>query len=187
MDTDKYGDLLLPSGGYRRLKSFQLAQLIYDITVRFVELYIPAESRTCDQMVQAARSGKQNIVEGNVDAATSVEMGIRLLNVAKASFRELLADYEDYLRVNSFEIWPSSSSKCQAMRRLGREGDNAKMVGIAKPRSMDVVANMAIILIKQEDYLLHQLLKALSERFIEEGGFKEKMHRVRMQYRTQKR
>ena len=70
MGTDTYGDLLLPSGGYRSLKSFQLAQLIYDITVRFVELYIPAESRTCDQMVQAARSGVQNIAEGSVDAAS---------------------------------------------------------------------------------------------------------------------
>lgn len=179
--------LVTPLGDPHNLICYRKAELIYDLTYHFAHSAFDRGDRTIDQMVQAARSGKQNIVEGNVDAATSVEMGIRLLNVAKASFRELLADYEDYLRVNSFEIWPSSSSKCQAMRRLGREGDNAKMVGIAKTRSMDVVANMAIILIKQEDYLLHQLLKALSERFIEEGGFKEKMHRVRMQYRTQKR
>lgn len=179
--------LVAPLGDPHNLICYRKAELIYDLTYHFAHSAFDRGDRTIDQMVQAARSGKQNIVEGNVDAATSVEMGIRLLNVAKASFRELLADYEDYLRVNSFEIWSSSSSKCQAMRRLGREGDNAKMVGIAKTRSMDVVANMAIILIKQEDYLLHQLLKALSERFIEEGGFKEKMHRVRMQYRTQKR
>ena len=85
MGTDKYGNLLLPSGGYRSLKSFQLAQLIYDITVRFVELYIPAESRTCDQMVQAARSGVQNIAEGSVDAATSTKLELNLYNAARAS------------------------------------------------------------------------------------------------------
>ena len=83
MGTDKNGDLLFPSGGYRRLKSFQLAQLIYDITVRFVELYIPAESRTCDQMVQAARSGVQNIAEGSVDAATSTKLELNLYNVVR--------------------------------------------------------------------------------------------------------
>ena len=98
MGTDKYGDLLLPSGGYRRLKSFQLAQLVYDITVRFVELYIPPESRTCDQMVQAARSSVQNIAEGSVDAATSVKLELNLYNVARASLEELKLDYQDYLR-----------------------------------------------------------------------------------------
>ena len=88
--------ILLPSGGYARLKSFQLARLIYDITVRFVELYIPPESRTCDQMVQAARSGVQNIAEGSVDAATSTKIEIKLYNVARGSLEELNLDYQDY-------------------------------------------------------------------------------------------
>ena len=105
MGTDKYGDLLLPSGGYRSLKSFQLAQLIYDITVRFVELYIPAESRTCDQMVQAARSGVQNIAEGSVDAATSAKLELNLYNVARASLEELKLDYQDYLRQHGESMW----------------------------------------------------------------------------------
>ena len=105
MGTDKNGDLLLPSGGYRRLKSFQLAQLIYDITVRFVELYIPAESRTCDQMVQAARSGVQNIAEGSVDAATSAKLELNLYNVARASLEELKLDYQDYLRQHCEQQW----------------------------------------------------------------------------------
>ena len=105
MGTDKNGDLLLPSGGYRRLKSFQLAQLIYDITVRFVELYIPAESRTCDQMVQAARSGVQNIAEGSVDAATSAKLELNLYNVARASLEELKLDYQDYLRQHGESLW----------------------------------------------------------------------------------
>ena len=97
MSTDKYGQLLLPSGGYRNLKSFQLARLIYDITVRFVDLYIPVESRTCDQMVQAARSGVQNIAEGSVEAATSTKLELNLYNVARASLEELRLDYQDYL------------------------------------------------------------------------------------------
>ena len=85
MCTEMYGDLLLPSGGYHRLKSFQLAQLVYDITVHFVSLYIPKESRTCDQMVQAARSGVQNIAEGSIDAATSTKLELNLYNAARAS------------------------------------------------------------------------------------------------------
>ena len=105
MDTDKNESLLLPSGGYRRLKSFQLAQLIYDITVRFVELYIPEKSRTCDQMVQAARSGVQNIAEGSVDAATSAKLELNLYNVARASLEELKLDYQDYLRQHGESLW----------------------------------------------------------------------------------
>ena len=105
MGTDKYGELLLPHGGYRRLKSFQLARLIYDITVRFAELYIPADSRTRDQMVQAARSGVQNIAEGSVDAATSTKLELNLYNVARASLEELRLDYEDYLRQHNESMW----------------------------------------------------------------------------------
>ena len=105
MGTDNNGDLLLPSGGYRRLKSFQLAQLIYDITVHFVNLYIAKDSRTCDQMVQAARSGVQNIAEGSVDAATSAKLELNLYNVARASLEELKLDYQDYLRQHGEKIW----------------------------------------------------------------------------------
>ena len=105
MSTDKYGELLLPYGGYRRLKSFQLARLIYDITVHFVELYIPADSRTRDQMVQAARSGVQNIAEGSVDAATSTKLELNLYNVARASLEELRLDYEDFLRQHGESFW----------------------------------------------------------------------------------
>ena len=89
MGTDGNGELLLPSGGYRRLKSFRLARLIYDITVHFVEMYVPADSRTRDQMIQAARSGVQNIAEGSVDAATSTKLELNLYNVARASLEEL--------------------------------------------------------------------------------------------------
>lgn len=108
MNSDK-DKLFLPSGGYRKLKSFQLARLIYDITVHFVDLYIPSQSRTCDQMVQAARSGVQNIAEGSVAAATSIKTEIRLYNVAKASLVELQLDYQDFLRQHNSELWVPSS------------------------------------------------------------------------------
>ena len=99
------GQLLFKSGGFRRLKSFQLAQLCFDITVRFVELYIPPKSRTADQMVQAARSGVQNIAEGSVASATSKRTELKLTNVARASLEELRLDYEDFLRQHSACRW----------------------------------------------------------------------------------
>ena len=97
-------NILRPAGGYENLKVYKLATLIYDITVRFVELYIPANSRTCDQMVQAARSGRQNIAEGSIDAATSAKLEINLYNVARGSLEELKIDYQDYLRQHGAEI-----------------------------------------------------------------------------------
>lgn len=175
--------LIKPQGDHRNLICYRKAELIYDITYHFAHLAFERGDRTIDQMVQAARSGKQNIVEGNADAETSIEMGLKLINVAKSSLKELLTDYEDYLRVNSYEQWSEDSDKFMAMRKLGVEGNNQSILEIAKSRSLDTVANMAIILLKQEDYLLHKLLTSLSERFLDEGGFKEKMHRMRVERR----
>ena len=110
-------------------------------------------------------------------------MGIKLINVAKASFKELLADYEDYLRVNGCEQWSADSDKFIAMRRLGSDSNNQSILEVAKSRSLDTVANMAIILLRQEDYLLYKLLTSLSDQFLDEGGFKEKMHRMRVERR----
>jgi len=99
-------DSLIPShGGYRKLKSFQLAQLAYDLTVSFVEHYIPRNSRTCDQMVQAARSGVQNIAEGSLASGTSKKTELKLTNVARASLEELRLDYEDFLRQRGYSLW----------------------------------------------------------------------------------
>ena len=172
--------LIKPQGDHRNLICYRKAELIYDITCHFANLAFARGDRTIDQMVQAARSGKQNIIEGNADAETSIEIGIKLINVAKASFKELLADYEDYLRVNGYEQWCDDSDKFIAMRKLGVEGSSQSILDIAKSRPLDTVANMAIILLKQEDYLLHKLLASFSEQFLEDGGFKEKMHRMRV-------
>ena len=175
--------LIRPQGDHRNLICYRKAELIYDITCHFAYSAFERGNRTIDQMVQAARSGKQNIVEGNADMETSIEMGIKLINVAKASFKELLADYEDYLRVNDYEQWSDDSDKFIAMRRLGTESSNQSILDIAKSRPLDTVANMAIILLKQEDYLLHKLLTSLSEQFLKDGGFKERMHRMRVERR----
>lgn len=176
--------LIKRQGDYHNLICYRKAELIYDITYHFAHSAFGVGDRTIDQMVQAARSGKQNIVEGNADCETSIEIGIKLINVAKASFAELLADYEDYLRINEYEQWSENSEQYSAMRKLGRDGDNPQIVEIAKSRPLHTVANMAIILLKQEDYLLHQLLQSLSDSFLQEGGFREKMFRMRLQQKN---
>lgn len=177
------GRLIQPSGDHHRLICYRKAELIYDLTYYFAHAAFSKGDRTIDQMVQAARSGKQNIVEGNADRSTSLEMAIRLINVAKSSLQELLSDYEDYLRVHQYEQWAEQSEQVAAMRRLGQEGDHRRMMEIAASRSLETVANMAIILIKQEDYLLHRLLISLSECFLDYGGFRERMHRMRIKRR----
>ena len=108
--------LIKPQGDHRHLICYRKAELIYDITHYFAHSAFERGNRTIDQMVQAARSGKQNIIEGNADVETSIEMGIKLINVAKASLKELLADYEDYLRVHGYEQWSANSDKFVAMR-----------------------------------------------------------------------
>ena len=176
-------DFIRQKGNYEDLLCYKKSVCVYDITYYFTHKFLKIGDRTIDQMVQAARSGKQNIVEGNADMETSIEMGIKLINIAKASFKELLADYEDYLRVNGCEQWSDDSAKFIAMRKLGIEGNSQYILDIARTRPLHTVANMAIILLKQEDYLLHKLLASLSEQFLEEGGFKEKMHRMRVERR----
>lgn len=172
------------SGDHKRLLCYQKAEVIYDITYYFAHTYYQRGDRTIDQMVQAARSGKQNIAEGNANLATSVEMAIKLLNVAKASLKELLADYEDFLRVKGRRKWVEGSVEFEAMREFASKKENSlKILGIAKNRPADTIANMAIILINQADYLLFRYIESVSEHFIQEGGFKEKMYQFRIHSR----
>ena len=194
MDSDK---LLLPSGGYYRLKSFQLTQLIYDITVHFVNLYIPKNSRTCDQMVQAARSGVQNIAEGSVVAATSAKLEINLYNVARGSLEELKIDYQDYLRQHGAEIWKKDNPFAQkfislqiASKKQFREFvvETEQMLQNtvcyrSLPLKSVIVANAAILLINVVAFWLKKLIAQKMNTFLEEGGFSERMYKIRSQKR----
>ena len=190
-----YGDLLLPSGGYRRLKSFQLAQLVYDITVHFVNLYIPKESRTCDQMVQAARSGVQNIAEGSVDAATSAKLELNLYNVARGSLEELKLDYQDYLRQHGEKCWIKDDLFYTEFikRRISSKKEFKEFIVWAEnyvsvplrtiPYKSVLVANGTILLIETASYFLKRQIQRKSAVFLEKGGFSERMHNMRIQKR----
>ena len=190
-------DLLLPSGGYKRLKSFQLARLIYDITVHFAELYIPADSRTRDQMTQAARSGAQNIAEGSMDAATSTKSELNLYNVARASLEELRLDYEDYLRQHNESVWGKDSplySEFVSRRIADKAGFRAFIrwaeafhpsVPIRTPPYKSVlVANAALLLIDTAVYFLKRQIASKAKSFLDNGGFSERMDRMRRNKRN---
>jgi four helix bundle suffix protein len=176
---------LLPVGGnYRKLFTFQKAEAIYDITFYFCHNYISKFDRTFDQMIQAARSGKQNIAEGSAASVTSKETEIKLINVAKASSHELMIDYEDYLRTRSHRQWEDGSAELEKMRELGRtHNDTAFWMPLVKVRPPETIANIAICLIKQNDYLLFKQLKSLGDDFLKNGGMRERMTRLRLKNR----
>ena len=176
--------LIRHSGNYRKLLSYQKTEVIYEMTFYFCHTYLKGGDRTIDQMIQAARSGKQNIVEGCAASATSAKTEIKLLNVAKASLQELLEDYIDYLRTRNHRQWEEESEEWVAMRKLGREHNDASFfMGICRTRPPETIANMAIILIYQADYLLFKQLERLEQDFVGNGGFSEKMARIRRENR----
>ncbi|MBE6388897.1 MAG: four helix bundle protein [Lentisphaerae bacterium] len=192
--SDDRSSLLQPSGGYRKLRAFTLAQLCYDITVRFVELYIPKNSRTTDQMVQAARSGVQNIAEGSCASATSSRTELKLTGVARASLEELRLDYEDFLRQHEAVQWTKDHPlyqecvKCKIstmeqfrefiLWALSQNTDHGKCAAQAA-----IVANGALMLINITNYLLDKLLRKQAENFEQNGGFSERMMQVRLKKR----
>lgn len=169
-------ELIPRRGNYKQLLSYRKADVIFQLTYYFCEHFIARGDRTKDQMIQAARSGKQNIIEGGAASATSAKMEIKLINVAKASLKELLEDYEDYLKTHGKPQWQRGSAEFEAMRNLGRtHNDAATFMNIIATRPPETIANMAIILINQADYLLFRQLERLSEDFLENGGFSERM------------
>ena len=175
-------------GGYRNLKAFQLATCIYDITYYFANKYPDKKDRTVDQTVQAARSGKQNIAEGSAASTTSSETEIKLTNVAKASLQELLLDYEDYIRVNELEQWSASDERTVRTRQVCRLHNDSKFyTDAAKIRSAETIANIAIVLIHQTDYLLGHLIERQKQKFLENGGIREQMTRARLEERDRSR
>ena len=183
---DKPGPgLIPPHGGYRELKSYQNAEIVYDATVKFCDRLVDRRSRTHDQMVQAARSGKQNIAEGSMASGTSKKTELKLVGVARASLEELLLDFEDFLRQRGLAIWEKNHPTAQVVRKLvyrtNRSYETYKpYVEDAPP---EVAANTLICLINQTNYLLDQQLRQLEQQFLEEGGFTEKLYRTRLQAR----
>lgn len=165
---------------YTTLICYQKAVCIYDITYYFAHKYLERGDRTIDQMVQAARSGKQNIVEGNIDGVTSTEMEIKLTNVNRASLHELLADYKDYLRTHGLELWPLGSPKAVQTRAFCKRHNNPNEYTEKLPsRSAETICNIAITLIYQEDVLLKGLIEWQKRHFKENGGIKEQMYNAR--------
>jgi four helix bundle suffix protein len=189
---DDKGKLILPHGGYRNLKTFQISQLIYDITFRFCDRYIAQFSRTNDQMVQAARSGVQNIAEGSVASATSKKTELRLTNVARASLEELKLDYEDFLRQRNLPIMKSDdpalmrfkSLRCDSVGKFKQWIEQEKKVFVCdgpceSMKSATLAANAALSLLNLETHLLNKQLARLADDFETNGGFTERLYRIR--------
>ena len=179
-----------PHGGYEDLLSFQKARIVYDGTVRFCERFLAKHGdRTRDQMVQAARSGKQNILEGSKASGTSKETEIKLVNVARASLEELLEDYRDFLRVRNEPLWEKNNREASFVRRLGARKNTSYEAyrTYIETRPAPVVANTLICLIHQTNYLLDQQLRQLERAFLKQGGLRERMTRARLAARSKPR
>jgi four helix bundle suffix protein len=189
METSDAKTFIPPHGNYREPLSYQKAEVIYDLIFRFCKRFLVKGDRTVDQMVQAARSGKQNIVEGSKASGTSKEMEIKLTNVARASLEELLEDYRDYPRVRDLVVWDKDSREAKYVRRLGHKSHVTyePYREFCETRPAEVVANIAICLIHQANYLLDQQLRRLEQDFLKEGGLRERMTRVRLQARDERR
>ena len=178
-----------PHGGYKKLLSYQKAEIVYDATVYFCDRFIDKRSRTHDQMIQAARSGKQNIIEGSMASATSKETEIKLTNVARASLEELLADYRDFLRVRGMQEWPKDHAYARRLRDLNRIPEATYETfrkGIENPDPA-ICANVIIGLIRVASYLLDRQLRHLETAFVKEGGLRERMTRARLEERKKAR
>lgn len=173
------------AGGYRKLRVYQMAQAICDLTSIFVKRFISAKSRTTDQMEQAARSGKQNIAEGSAASATSKETEIKLTNVAKASLEELLLDYEDYLRQHDLELWDKHNPRIIKMRQyLKSEQFASAPTAFALQYNATEYCNLMICLIHQTTYMLYRLIEKQQQQFLQQGGIKELMYRARLDFRN---
>jgi restriction system protein len=180
---------LRPSGGYRGLRSFQTSTIVYDATVAFCRRFVDARSRTVDQMVQAARSGRQNIAEGSRASATSSQTELRLVNVARASLDELLLDYEDFLRQRRLRAWRKDDPEAREVRAVGRTRPGSDRLEAPRAAAYlhwlehpnpEVVANTILCLIHQTNYLLDQQIAALEREFVSGGGYTEQLATARL-------
>ena len=172
-------------GGYRSLYAYQKAEVIYDITFYFTQHFLTKGDRTIDQMLQAARSGKQNIAEGSKASTTSVETEIKLTNVAKASLEELLIDYEDYLRVRNKEQWHIGHPRYDKVRTFASSKEIFELYPSLLPKYDDTsLANLCITLINQTTFLLRRLIEKQQEVFLQKGGVREQMSVARRRILT---
>ena len=178
--------LIPPHGGYEKLKSYQMSVLVYDATIKFCDRFIDRKSRTHDQMVQAARSGNKNIAEGSQDSGTSKKMELKLVGMARGSLEELLGDYKDFLRQRGLAEWGKNHPMAQMVRKLAYAENRSyetyrTYVENAPP---EVAANTLLCLIHQTNYLLDQQLRQLEAAFVEDGGFTERLYKVRSERRN---
>jgi len=178
--------IIPPHGGYTNLLTYRKAEIIYDATVKFCARFLEKRDRTIDQMVQAARSGKQNIVEGSMVSGTSKEGELKLTGVARASLEELLTDYRDFLRTRNMHLWDKESNESLEIRNLGKSKDAtyASFKNYIEVSPAEVAANVIICLIHQANYLLNRQLMALEKDFLEHGGLRERMTRARLDARN---
>jgi len=184
-DAQETPKIIPPHGGYRDLQSYQMSEIVYDGTVVFCDRFISPRSRTHDQMVQAARSGKQNIAEGCMASGTSKKTELKLVGVARASLEELLLDFQDYLRQHNLPLWGKDHPRAKEVRGLCyRKNRSYKTY---KPyiegSSPEIAANTLICVIHQANYLLDQQLRSLEKEFLKEGGFTERLYHARTQMR----
>ena len=180
--------LIPPHGGYRDLQSYQMAEIVYDATMVFCDRFIDRRSRTHDQMVQAARSGKQNIAEGSMASGTSKKTELKLVGVARASLEELLLDYQDFVRQKGLPLWGKEHPLAQEIRKLAWANNRsyATYKTYIEEGSSEEAANTMICLVHQANYLLDHQLRALEKEFLSEGGFTERLYRSRVQARHKK-
>jgi restriction system protein len=178
-------NLIRPHGGYKDLKSYQGSEIVYDATIVFCDRWIERRSRTHDQMVQAARSGKQNIAEGSMASGTSKKFELKLIGVARASLEELLLDYQDFLRQHGMALWAKEDPRAKMVRGLAYVENRSYSTyrSYVEDASAETAANALLCLIHQTNFLLDRLLRELEQKFKADGGFTERLYRVRSEAR----
>jgi four helix bundle suffix protein len=174
--------------GYKNLLVYKLAVIIFDYTSEFCQLFIPKTTRTFDQMVQAARSGKQNIAEGSLEK--SDKGYIKLLGVSRASYGELIEDYEDFLRLKKLQLWDKNDPRVLQLRRI-RVFENGNLANLPNwanepnlQKNPEIFANLLLTLMRMECYLLDKLIRTMEDKFVREGGYTEKLFKKRLQFRN---
>lgn len=187
MEYDMKGKVLKKAVVWKDLYFYQKNDAIYQLTVEFCKRFLPAHGdRTVDQMVQAARSGKQNIVEGSEDGQTSSEMEIKLMNVARGSLQELRADYHDYLNTHHLTLWDANSERQRKLREFCHShNEYSAYAPLVAKMTDEEMANLLLTLCHQTDKMMCAYIEKLEKKFVTEGGIKERMHAARTGYRQE--